>query len=72
MQWSSETNSDRQLLKHYFNSEYPPVRIMENQESSELEVEFIYPIPELHVVLLGPVNDTIKNIKKNSAALMIS
>ena len=63
-QWSTETNSDRALLKKYFNSEYPPVRIMTDQLSSELEVELIYPIRELHVVLLGPVNDTIKNIKK--------
>ena len=44
---------------------------MLDQESSEFEKELIYPIPELHVVLLGPVNDTIKVIK-NTVILMLS
>ena len=60
--WMCETRSNRDLLKYYFNVEYPPIYIREGQEI--VEVWFIYPPPQLHTGILGPVNDVFKQIEK--------
>ena len=60
--WMCENRSNRDLLKYYFNVKYPPIYIREGKEI--VEVWFIYPPPQLHTGILGPVNDVFKQIGK--------
>ena len=60
--WSFETDSNRKLLKHYFNVEFPPIYIREGQEN--VEVWSIFPPPHLHIGILDPVNDVFREIEK--------
>ena len=60
--WMITTDSNRNLLKKYFNVEFPPIYVREGQEN--VEVWSIYPPLQLHTGLFGPVNDVLKEIEK--------
>ena len=60
--WMINTDRNRNLLKKYFNVEFAPIYVREGQEN--VEVLSIYPPPQLHTGLLGPVNNVLKEIEK--------
>ena len=60
--WDEQTKSNRKLLKNYISCENEPIKLRNYQEN--VEVLFLTPPDPLHVIYLGPVNDTWKCSRK--------
>ena len=60
--WGEDTNFDKKLLQNYFNVSHPPIYVKDGMEN--IEVYLLYAPPQLHIGILGPGNDDIKNIEK--------
>ena len=56
--WAETAANKRNLLKHFFNVEFPPIYVMRGQEN--LPISEVYPPEHLHIGILGPVNDTLE------------
>lgn len=59
--WITETNSSKDKLKNYNNSEYIP---LVNTHMQSQVVKDLVLIPTLHTVVLGPVNKLMKEVGK--------
>jgi hypothetical protein len=66
IRWLEETDGDRDQLKDYFNSEFLPL-VATNPDGPTLVIE-VFPIAELHTLLLNPVNHLVKGLEETCKA----
>jgi hypothetical protein len=64
--WLEETGGDRDKLKDYFNCEFDPL-FPTNPDRPTLVIE-VFPIAELHTVLINPTNHLITGLQETCKA----
>ena len=64
--WLEETGGDRDKLKDYFNCEFDPL-FPTNPDRPTLVIE-VFPIAELHTVLINPTNHMITGLQDTCKA----